>query len=80
MTPVASRTSIKETCADMDRENSWFKSFRVCVKGEERWRPKRCANIQRHAKSPRKTELAVRGEELTQQRSYEVEADVEVTH
>ena len=61
-----------------------FKSFRVCVKGEERSRPKRRANIERQAKSSqileREAELAVRGEKLAQQRLYEAEADVEVEH
>ena len=32
--------------------NSCFKSFLVCVKEEERSRPKLCENIERHAKSP----------------------------
>ena len=49
---VASRTSIKETCADLARETVVSSLFRVCVKGKERWAPKRCANIERHAKSP----------------------------
>ena len=46
---VDSRNGIRETCANMD---SCFKSLRVCVKREERSRPKRCANIERPAKSP----------------------------
>ena len=49
---VASRTSIKETCADLARETVVSSLFRVCVKGEERSGPKRCANIERQAKSP----------------------------
>ena len=49
---VASRNSIKETCADMDRETVVSSLFWVRVKGEERSRPKRCANIERQAKSP----------------------------
>ena len=64
--------------------NSCFKSFRVCVKEEERSRPKRCANIERQAKYhkilERKAELAVRGEQLAKQRLYVAEADVEVKH
>ena len=49
---VASRTSIKETCADVGRETFVFKLFRICVKGEERSRSKRCANIEKQVKSP----------------------------
>ena len=49
---VASQTSSRKLAADMDRETVVFKSFRVCVKGEERSRPKRCANTERQTKSP----------------------------
>ena len=49
---VESRTSITDTCADMDREPVGFKSFRVCVTGERRSRPKRCAHIKRQDTSP----------------------------
>ena len=47
---VASRTSIKETCADMDRETVVSRLF-GSVKGEDRSRPGRCANIERKVKS-----------------------------
>ena len=54
------RASIKETLCGDGSWNSCFKSFRVCVKSEEKhW-----------------AELAVRGEKLTQQRFYEAEEDV----
>ena len=33
---VVGSSSNKETCADMDRETTFFKSFRFCVKGAER--------------------------------------------
>ena len=48
---VASRTNIKETCADMDREtvvSSLFES----VSKERKTRLKRCANADRQTKSP----------------------------
>ena len=45
----ASRTSIKETCADMDRETVVSRLF-GSVKGEDRSRPGRCANIERKVK------------------------------
>ena len=81
---VASRTSIKETCVDMDLEKVVSSLFGSVSNGEERSRPKRCANIERQAKSPqilgRKADSAVRGEKLAQQRLYEAEGDVQVKH
>ena len=79
---VASRTSIKETCADMDRETVVSSLFGSVSKGK-RSRPERCENIERQAKSPQnhwEAELAVQEEKLAQQRLYEAEADVEVIH
>ena len=56
--------------------------FVVSVKGEEKSRPTRCANIERqenlHKILERRAEVAVRGEKSAQQRLYEAEADVEV--
>ena len=81
---VASRTSIKETCADMDREivvSSRFES----VSKEKRDRDENVVQTLKdrqnlHKILERKAELAVRGEKLAQQRLYEAEADVELKH
>ena len=49
---VARRTSIKGDLYGHGSWNSCFKSFGVCVTGDERSRPKRSVNIQRQATSP----------------------------
>ena len=79
---VASKTSIKETCADMDREtvvSSLFES----VSKEKRDRDLNVVQTLKdrqnlHKILERKAELAVRGEKLAQQRLNEAEADVEI--
>ena len=47
---VASRTGIKETCADTDRETVVSSLFESVSEGK-RDRAQRCANIERQAKS-----------------------------
>ena len=79
---VASRTSIKETCADMDRETV-VSSPLQSVSKEKRDRDQNVVQTLRDRQNlnkifERKAELAVRGENLAQQRFYEAEADVEV--
>ena len=81
---VASRTSIKETCADMDREtvvSSLFGSVSKGKRDRDQNVVQTCRDRQYlHKILERTTELAVRGEKLAQQRIYEAEADVEVKH
>ena len=81
---VASRTSIKETCADIDRETV-VSSVLGSVSKENRDRDQNDVQTLRdrqnlHNILERKDELAARGEKLAQQRLYEAEADVEVEH
>ena len=81
---VASRTGIKETCADMDRETVVSRLFGSASKGE-RDRDQNVLKTLRdrpnlHKILERKAELAVRREKLAQQRLCEAEADVEVKH
>ena len=79
---VVGNTSKKGNLRGHGSWNSCFKSFRFCVKEEERSRPKRCANIKKQAKSSqffeREAELAVKGEKLAQQKLYEGKADVKI--
>ena len=81
---VASRTSIKETCADTDRETVVSSLFGSVSKGK-RDRDQNVVHTFRerqhlHKICERKAELAVRGEKLAQRRLHEAEADVEVKH
>ena len=81
---VVGRTSIKETCADMDRETV-VSSLLGSVSKRRRDRDKHVVQTLRdrqhlHKILERKAELTVRGEKLAQQRLYEAEADVEVKH
>ena len=74
---VASRTCIKETCADMNRET-------VALK-EKRDRDQNVVQTLKdmqnlHKILERKAALPVRGERLAQQKLYEAEAFVEVKH
>ena len=48
---VASQTSIKETCAGMDRETIFQLFSNLCL-GEEKWSLKRCANTERQTTYP----------------------------
>ena len=81
---VASRTSIKETCADMDHETVVSSLFESVLKGKR----DRAQNIVQTLKNrqhlhkipERKAEVAVRREKLAQRRLYEAEANVEVKH
>ena len=82
---VASLTSIKETCADMDRETV-VSSFLGSVPKGKRDRDQNVVQTLRrdrqnfHKILKRKAELAVRGEKRAQLRLCEAEADVEVKH
>ena len=79
---VDSRNGIRETCANMDSETV-VSSLYGSVSKEKRDRDQ---NVVRTLKDRQnlhkilelKVQLAGRGEQLTQQRLYEVEADVEV--
>ena len=81
---VASRTGIKETCADMHREKVVLSLLGSMSKGKR----DRHQNVVQtltdrqniHKIPERKADLAVRGEKLAQQRFCEAEADVEVKH
>ena len=81
---VASRTGIKETCADMHREKVVSSLLGSMSKGKR----DRHQNVVQtltdrqhiHKIPERKADLAVRGEKLAQQRFCEAEADVEVKH
>ena len=79
---VASRTSIKETCVDMDNETVVSSIFESVVKRDRDQHVvqtlKDSQNL--HNILERKAELGVRGEKLAEQRLYEAEADVEVKH
>ena len=82
---VASRTRIKETCADMGRLKQLFQVFSgLCEKGK-RDRDRNVVQTlrdkqNRHKILERKAGLAVRQEKLAQQRFFGAEADVEVKH
>ena len=74
---VASRTCIKETCADMDRETV-VSSLRGSVSKEKRDRDQNVVQTfgdrqHLHKILEQKAELAVRGEKFAQQRLYEAE-------
>ena len=74
---VVSRTGIKETCADTDREIVVSSLFEFVSKGKR----DRDLNVVRdrqhlHKIIERKAELAMKGEKLAQQILYEAEADV----
>ena len=81
---VVGRTSVKETCADMDREtvvSSLFDS----VSRVKRDRDQNVVQTLRdrrnlHKILERKADFAVNGEKLAQQRLYEAETDVEIKH
>ena len=81
---VASRTGIKETCADMDCETVVSRLFGSVSKAK-RDRDQNVVQTLKDRQNLNKTlernaELAVRGEQLAQHRSYDAEADVEVKH
>ena len=81
---VVGRTSIKETCADMERETV-FSSLVESVSREKRDRDLNVVQSSRdrqhlHTILERKAELAVRGGKLAQLRFYEAGADVEMKH
>ena len=81
---LPSRTCIKETCADMDRETV-VSSLLGSMSKEKRDRDQNVVQTLRdiqhlHKILDRKAELAVRGEKLAQQRLYEAESDVEFKH
>ena len=82
---VASRTSIKETCADTDHETVVSSPFLGSVSKGKRERDQNVVRTLRHRQNlhkilERKAELAVGREKLAEQRLYEAEADVEVKH
>ena len=74
---VVSRTCIKETCADMDRET-------VVSKGKRDRDQNVVQSLRGMQNLPkfleRKAEVAVRGEKLAQQRFHEAEAQVEIVN
>ena len=81
---VASRASIMETCADMNRETVVSSVLGSVSKGK-RDRDQNVVQTLRdrqnlHKNLERKAELAVRREKLDQQRKNEAEADVELKH
>ena len=77
---VASGTSIKETCADMDRETVVSCVFGSVSKGKRDRDPNVVQTLRDRQNLnkilERTAELAARGETLAQQRKYEAEADV----
>ena len=80
--PVASRSSIKETCADVDR-GTFVSSLFGSVSKRKRDRDQNVVQTFRdrqnlHTILERQAELALRGEKLAQQRLCEAETDVEV--
>ena len=76
---VDSRTSIRETCADMDREAVVSTLF-GSVSKEKRDRDQNVVQSSRDRQNlhtERNAEVAVRGEELAQQKLYVADAEVE---
>ena len=81
---VDSRKSIRELCANLDRETVVCTLFRCESKGKRDRYQKRCAIVKRRVKIStilkRKAEIAVRGEKMAQQKLYEAEAEVEAKY
>ena len=81
---VDSRTSTRETCADIDRETV----VSILFGSVSNWKRDRDQNVVQpfgdrqilHIILERKAALAVRGEKLAQQKLYEAETDVDVKH
>ena len=81
---VDSRHSIRDTCADLDRETV----VSTLLRSESRGKRDGDQNVVQslrdrenlHKTLERKAELAVRGEKMVQQKMYEAGAEVEVKH